>query len=105
MTKKDWKYDNKCHILIMEWKVVFKKRVHKKALELPENIKVIFNELIVDLQILGPYRADCPNYSKLSENRFHCHLTYSYVVVWTIAELEVKIVEITYVGSRENAPY
>jgi hypothetical protein len=50
------------------------------------------------------------NYSKLKQkgsNVFHCHLKWSYVAVWEYKNNEIVVKEITisYVGSRENAPY
>lgn len=45
-----------------------------------------------------------PNYSKLGENEYHCHLTYRYVACWRQEKGTITI-EVYYVGSRENAPY
>ncbi len=45
------------------------------------------------------------NYSKLGQGQHHCHLTRSYVACWKEVDKEIKILEIYYVGSRENAPY
>lgn len=48
---------------------------------------------------------DWPNYSKLTNsNTYHCHLSYHWAACWmeTVQGIEL---EVTYVGSRENAPY
>ena len=45
------------------------------------------------------------NYKKLvNTNTHHCHLSYHWAACWieTIKGIEL---EVTYVGSRENAPY
>jgi hypothetical protein len=44
------------------------------------------------------------NYGKLGENKYHCHLNYSYVACWR-HEKKTIIIEVYYVGSREDAPY
>lgn len=89
----------------MSWKVEFNKKVLKNLRKLPPNVQALFEELVVNLQLFGPIRGDWPNYSKLSDGSHHCHLNYSYVVVWIVEKHEVKVMEIIYVGSRENAPY
>ncbi len=48
------------------------------------------------------------NYGKLGRNRHHCHLKKghpTYVAVWEVKGYEIKLVEVTYVGSHEKAPY
>jgi hypothetical protein len=40
-----------------------------------------------------------------SGGRYHCHLNYSFVVVWEVVDEKIRILEVTYVGSREDAPY
>lgn len=64
-------------------------------------------QLIQDIKATGAVQTKWKNYSKLPElgsNYHHCHLSYSWVAVWR----EIKdtiVVEVTYAGSRENAPY
>ena len=65
----------------------------------------LLQQLTVDIEDTGPVRGDWPNYSKLADGSHHCHLNYSYVAVWRVVENQVRFVEVTYVGSRENAPY
>lgn len=54
-------------------------------------------------------RGNWPNYGKLGENRHHCHLKKgrpTYVAVWEVAETgEIRLIEVTYVGTHERAPY
>jgi len=49
----------------------------------------------------GQFRWHC---LKLSEIEYHCHLTYHYVACWR-HEKETIILEVYYVGSREDAPF
>jgi len=89
----------------MRWKVTIDRRAAKKALKMPRQVQVLFQTLVVDLSIGGPIQYEWPNYSKLAHGRYHCHLNYSYVAVWVEENRELKIIEVTYVGSREDAPY
>jgi mRNA-degrading endonuclease RelE of RelBE toxin-antitoxin system len=87
------------------WTVNIKKKVQKELKILPENVREALESLVVDLEDGGPVRGDWPNYSKLAGNRHHCHLNYSFVAVWEEENKQLKIIEVTYVGSRKNAPY
>lgn len=89
----------------MNWTVNIKKNVQKELQKLPENIQEALESLVVDLEDGGPVRGDWPNYSRLVGNRHHCHLNYSFVAVWVEEDKLLKIIEVTYVGSRKNAPY
>lgn len=82
-----------------------KKRVVKELKQLPKNVQESLESLIIDLEDCGPVRGDWPNYSKLADGTHHCHLNYRYVAVWAEEDKKLKIIEVTYVGSRENAPY
>jgi mRNA-degrading endonuclease RelE of RelBE toxin-antitoxin system len=89
----------------MSWTVRFHKKTAKGLKKLPKKIHDALVELVNDIIASGPVRGDWTNYSKLADGSHHCHLNYSYVVVWVVVNNEIKIVEVTYVGSRENAPY
>lgn len=52
------------------------------------------------------------NYSKLRgtgrKEIHHCHLNRgrpTYVAVWEVLDKAVRLVEVSYVGTHENAPY
>jgi len=60
--------------------------------------------LVDDISDSGPVQKQYMNYSKLGENTYHCHLTYHWVACWR-NENGSLLVEVYYVGSRENAPY
>lgn len=89
----------------MIWAVNIPKKVKKSLKKLPKNVQEALESLIVDLQDGGPVRGDWPNYSKLVNGAHHCHLNYSYVAVWFEEDKQLNLIEVTYVGSRENAPY
>jgi len=75
--------------------------------KLPDAIKASLQALMGEIAILGPVRGNWPNYSKLGEDRHHCHLKKgkpTYVAVWT-ADKQTVTVEIVYVGTHEKAPY
>jgi mRNA-degrading endonuclease YafQ of YafQ-DinJ toxin-antitoxin module len=87
----------------MKYKVRVKNE--KKTLtKLPKNIKDMLYLLIDDLEREGPIQPEWQNYSKLGKNKYHCHLSYSWVACWKI-EKNSFIIEVYYAGSREKAPY
>ena len=62
--------------------------------------------LIDDLKTKGPIQSGWNNFSQLGKNKYHCHLSYKWVACWKYKEdEEIKIIEVYYAGSRENAPY
>jgi len=83
-------------------------RINKKSLKnlkkLPDFIQDKFWVLINDLEENGPIQSSWSNFSKLSIDTYHCHLSRKYVACWYYKEKKI-IVEVYYVGSRENAPY
>ena len=89
----------------MNWTVKVKKKVAKGLLKLPKNVRQALEALAADIRATGPVRGDWSNYSKLADGSHHCHLTYSHVAVWVVIDVASRLVEITYAGSRENAPY
>ena len=87
------------------WRVLIKRRMERKIAGLPLPIRQRFAALRRDLENAGPEQTSWSNYSKLSETRHHCHLTYHYVACWQVLSNNEMIMEVYYVGSRENAPY
>lgn len=56
----------------------------------------------------GPVRGNWPNYGKLGPGRHHCHLKKghpTYVAVWEESPEGIKLIEVTYAGTHERAPY
>jgi len=86
------------------YKVSVKKKTCKSIEKAPMTVQILFDELVKDLKDKGPIQSEWPNYSKLSENRYHCHLNYSYVACWYNEKSSIEI-EVYYAGSREKAPY
>ena len=88
----------------MGYRVVVLKNVRKNILLLPEKARMRLKLLLVDLRENGPVQPKYQNYSKIGKNTYHCHLAYHLVACWRCEE-ERLILEVYYVGSRENAPY
>lgn len=88
----------------MSYEVRITKRALKGLSVLPEAVKLKFHALVADLETRGPVQSAWPNYSRLSDRTYHCHLGYRHVACWR-HEKRTAIVEVCYVGSREKAPY
>ena len=82
----------------------FRRKVEKRVVKMPRTEQVLFANLVDDLRTKGPIRKEWRNFSKLSSNEYHCHLSYSWVARWRV-EHEVMEIEVYYAGSREKAPY
>ncbi|MFA6008875.1 MAG: hypothetical protein WC799_02750 [Desulfobacteraceae bacterium] len=92
----------------MDWTVELTSKAKKQAEKLPKKIVAALIQLMMDIRKSGPIRGDWPNYSKLSEERHHCHLKKghpTYVAVWREESNQIKLVEVIYVGTHEKAPY
>lgn len=92
----------------MDWAVELTSKAKKQAEKLPKRIVAALIQLMMDIRKSGPIRGDWPNYSKLSEERHHCHLKKghpTYVAVWREESDQIKLVEVIYVGTHEKAPY
>ena len=63
-----------------------------------------FAKLVEDLERKGPIQSEWPNISKLGEQEYHSHLSYSWVVCWRV-EAALLEIGVYYAGSREKAPY
>ena len=92
------------HIL-RSWQVNISKKAAKRVKRLPKKVSELFEALLVDLAKIGPIQPEWSNYSKLTHSRYHCHLNYSFAAIWEVTDNEIRILEVTYVGSREGAPY
>ena len=92
----------------MEWQVVIPKRVMKTVDRLPDRVKKTLFVLMKEIEANGPARGNWPNYSKLKDQRHHCHLKKgkpTYVAVWQVVDNEIRLVEVVYAGTHEKAPY
>ena len=88
----------------MPFEVKIKKKVLHGLKKLPQNVRKLLFLLIENLRSDGPVQKSWDNFSPLGDDKFHCHLSYRYVVCWTYRKGEIEI-EVYYVGSREKAPY
>ena len=92
----------------MSWQVVYNRKKFQKK-RLPAVAMAAMELLVAEIEQSGPVRGNWPNYSKLPNNRHHCHIKRgkpTYVAVWEdIGKNKVKLVEIIYVGTHEKAPY
>lgn len=88
----------------VSYEVKIKKSALKALNRLPLDIQKRFAFLLQDLAMKGPMQPKWPNFSKLSDTEYHCHLKYSYVACWK-HEKQTILIEVYYVGSREDAPY
>ncbi|WP_277058412.1 cytotoxic translational repressor of toxin-antitoxin stability system [Trichlorobacter lovleyi] len=92
----------------MTWIVKLARTADKQKNKLSKPVRQSLFALIGDIEKGGPVRGDWPNYGKLTGNRHHCHIKKgqpTYVVVWEVQDKTIKLVEVTYVGTHEKAPY
>jgi mRNA-degrading endonuclease RelE of RelBE toxin-antitoxin system len=94
----------------MSWQVFFSKRAEKQLTKLPENIISVMLFLTREIELKGPMQHAWKNFGKLQgfQNRYHCHLKNgrpTYVACWEVKDKEIRIIEVYYVGTHEQAPY
>lgn len=92
------------------WQVIFSRKVGKQQKMLPPRMVDALLLLVEELARRGPVVPKWHHYGKLygKKDTYHCHLNKGkprYVVVWFVYENQIKIMEVTYVGTHENAPY
>jgi hypothetical protein len=93
----------------VRWNLSLHTKVGKQLKKLPERV-VLFTQLLVnDLSQNGTNPGkQWPNFSKLSKDTFHCHLTQgrpTYVACWRLLDKTKRKIEVYYVGTHEKAPY
>ncbi len=92
------------------WRVIIKKTVLKSVEEFPANVAESFRFLVHEIEVSGPMRYNWKNFSKLKGygERYHCHIKSgrpTFVVCWEVTDKEIRIIEVYYAGTHENAPY
>jgi len=90
--------------------VKFTGKARKQKDKLPKTISSVLDLLFGELEQVGPERRNWPHYGLIVEKKdmHHCHLNKGrprYVAVWKVVDRTVKIMEIRYVGTHENANY
>ena len=76
----------------------------RRIQRLPDSVQRKAANLVEDLRDSGPVRNDWPNYSRLGQDEYHCHLTRGWVHCWKYKK-DSQTIEVYYAGSRENARY
>lgn len=92
----------------MAWTVEERRSLDKRVRKLPVNVQNLLIALKRDMEASGPIRGNWPNFSLLSDNRYHCHLKNShptYVAIWEVRDKEIRLIEVIYAGTHEKAPY
>lgn len=94
----------------MAWIVRLTNKAAKQARKLPEGVQDTLKLLMKEIMALGPVRGNWKNYSKLEgrKRQHHCHIKAgkpTYVAVWEETDNEIKLIEVTYAGTHEKAPY
>jgi len=92
----------------MTWTVKLSRVAEKQKAKLSKPLRQALYALVADIESGGPIRGDWPNYGKLSDGKYHCHLKKgnpTYVAVWEVKDKKIKLVEVQYVGTHEKAPY
>lgn len=94
--------------MINDETVTEKTGLHKRIRNLPENVQNLLIALKKYMEANGPIRGDWPNFSTLPGHRYHCHLRKgrpTYVAIWEVVDKEIRLIEVTYAGTHEKAPY
>ena len=92
----------------MTWTVNINKKVLKTLPKMPKSVRQTLFLLAGEIEKAGPVRGNWANYSKLGNNRHHCHLkkgSPTYVAAWEVINKTIQLVEVTYAGTHEKAPY
>lgn len=90
-----------------KWKVSLVGQAKKSHKNLPVMVKATLEILMEQIKLTGAIRGDWPNFGKLSNNCFHCHLKKgkpTYVACWQEFK-KSKEIKVYYAGTHEKAPY
>lgn len=93
------------------WTVTLTARAKKQRDKLAEDMASMLAALIGELAWEGPTQPEWHHYGKLhgkKKETHHCHLNKGkprYVAVWEVTDRQVKLIEVKYAGTHENAPY
>lgn len=91
-----------------KWNIEIVGQAKKAPKLLSKDAAESYAYLLIEIEELGPYRSNWPNYTKMkgSLDNYHCHIEKGiYVACWRITDKKQKMVEIFYVGTHEKAPY
>ena len=87
------------------YEVIIKKKIERMVKTMPPQQIINFRDLVNEIRENGPVRSNWLNYGILKGTQtHHCHLAPKWVACWVETEQGIRV-EVTYVGSRESAPY
>lgn len=92
----------------MAWTVLLSRQAAKQISRLPLAVRKNLITLMREIEVAGPVRGNWPNFGPLGKERYHCHLKKghpTYVAVWQLLDKAIRLVEVTYAGTHERAPY
>jgi len=95
----------------MTWTVNFSSKAAKQKTKLPARILERLDALCLKIGATGPVQPALAHFGRLKNwpvEAYHCHLGKgrpTYVAVWQVEKDSVQVVEVTYVGTHEKAPY
>lgn len=91
-----------------KWEIKLSTKLSKSIGDLPEHVRFKMLALFKALEERGAIQSDWPNYGKLADETYHCHVKKgrpTYVVCWRILDKKQKLIEVYYAGTHEKAPY
>lgn len=92
------------------WQVLTTGKARKQKDKLPKGMRDVLYLLEKDLMARGPELTGWPHFGKIvgKNDVFHCHLNKGkprYVAIWKVTDREIRLIEVRYVGTHENADY
>lgn len=92
------------------WVINIVGQAKKSGKSLSKEALKSFTVLLLEMRMLGPYRNNWPNYTKMKNKveDYHCHIEKgrpTYIACWRIVDKNEKIIEVYYAGTHEKAPY
>ncbi len=94
----------------MSWTVELSAKANKRKERLPHEIRARLLSLLISMEDTGPIQPDMRHFGKLKGRgeTYHCHLKAgrpTYVAVWEVRDKTIRLIEVIYVGTHEDAPY
>jgi phage-related protein len=91
----------------INWTVELVGQAKKALRELPKGTRDSLVALMNEMEKDGPVRHKWPNFCKLKQDIYHCHIEKgrpTFVACWRVYKKE-KLIEVYYAGTHEKAPY
>lgn len=93
------------------WSVVITRKAAKQLQRLPIFIQERFDLLTKELEVRGLLVGRWSHFDKLrvaGKDVYHCHIKSgrpTYIACWEVMDKQMRMIEVYYVGTHENAPY